>query len=312
MSACPLCGASGARDVEQLTGDQLRALWRTLGWEFSAEAWGRVTPEFVVGLDRCVDCGFEFFDPSLAGNESFYRELEREDYFVQNRPEFQRTLSFARHKGLKKALDVGCGSGIFLDMARAAGCKTWGLELNRAAADKARSKGHQVLDCTLDDVSKEQVGELMDLVTFFQVLEHVAEPAQVLRKAASLLKPGGCIAVAVPAAEGVLRLVPWDPHQWPPHHITRWRLKDFGKLARVAGVSLLESGGDQLLGSDIFYFWKLRQRLASVMGQPGKGAASLARLVSLLYRKTGMKWFFPRRGISIYAFFQLHPASGGT
>src|SRR6267143_6462197 len=102
MSACPLCGVSGAREVEHLTGSQLRELWRALGWEFSPPAWGEITPEFVVTLHRCAACGFEFFDPSLAGNETFYRELERADYFVENRPEFQRTLSFARRRDLRR------------------------------------------------------------------------------------------------------------------------------------------------------------------------------------------------------------------
>ena len=300
---CPLCTATGAREVERLTGDQLRALWRALGWEFSAAAWGEISPEFVVVLRRCGECEFEFFDPSLAGSERFYRELERTEYFVENRPEFRRTLSFARRRKLTKVLDVGCGSGIFLDMARAAGCETWGLELNGAAAEKARAKGHRIFNSTLPETSHEWFGDGLDLVTFFQVLEHVAEPARLLRQAATLLKAGGCLAVAVPAAEGVLRLVPWDPHQWPPHHITRWRLKDFGEVARSADVSLIESGGDPLLGSEMSYFWELHERLAPVIGRRGRGGGGVVRLISFIYRKTGMKWLAPRRGSSVYAFF---------
>ena len=311
MLACPLCGTAGARQSGQLTGAQLRLLWRELGWEFSAEAWGQITPEFLVTLHRCARCGFEFFNPSLTGNETFYRELERADYFVENRPEFGRTLRFAQRRSVKTVLDVGCGSGIFLDQARAADFQTWGLELNGAAAEKAEAKGHRISNCALEEISREQFDDGLNLVTIFQVLEHVGNPVRLLQKAATLLKPGGCIAVAVPAAEGVLRLVPWDPHQWPPHHVTRWRLKDFEQLATAAGVNLIESGGDQLLASEILYYWKLRQRLGSAMGAPKKGGDSLVRLVSLLYRKAGMKWFFPRSGISIYAFFQLPAVSRG-
>ena len=300
---CPLCSSLQAHDSEQLTGAQLRALWRALGWEFSPAAWGAITPEFLVTLWKCEACGFEFFDPTLAGNETFYRELERAEYFVENRPEFQRTLGFARRRGLARVLDVGCGSGIFLDLARAAGCETWGLELNGAAAEKARAKGHRVSNCRLAETPRESFGNGLDLVTFFQVLEHVSEPAQMLRQAAAVLKLGGCVAVAVPAADGVLRLAPSDPHQWPPHHLSRWRLKDFQQLATVSGLTLVESGGDHLLGSEILYFRELQQRLAPILGQAAKGVG-LIRLLTLFYRKTGMKWLFPRRGMSIYAYFE--------
>lgn len=303
-SACPLCGNSQARSIEHLTGAQLRSLWRALGWEFSPAAWGPIAAESVVTLHQCAACGFQFFAPTLAGNETFYRELERADYFVENRPEFQRTLRLARSRGLTRILDVGCGSGIFLDLARAAGCETWGLELNGAAAEKARTKGHKVTNTLLDEARPEQFDDRLDLVTVFQVLEHVAEPAQLLRKAATLLKPGGCVAIAVPAANGVLRLAPSDPHQWPPHHLSRWRLQDFQQLAHASGLTLIESGGDQLLGSEILYFSNLEQRLAPILGKQQKHGNALIRMFSLLYRKTGMKWIFPRRGMSIYAYFQ--------
>src|SRR6185369_28762 len=116
-------------------------------------------------------------------------------------------------------------------------------------------------------------------------------------------KPGGCVAVAVPAADGVLRLAPSDPHQWPPHHLSRWRLKDFQQLATATGLTILESGGDHLLGSEILYFGELQHRLAPTLGQAPKGGG-LIRLLTLFYRKTGMKWLLPRRGMSIYAYFQ--------
>jgi SAM-dependent methyltransferase len=274
-----------------------------MGREFTAPAWGKIGPDSVIELRRCQHCGFEFFDPSLAGNEIFYRELEHAEYFVENRPEFARTLDFARERGLKRILDVGCGSGIFLDLARAAGAETFGLELNRAAADKAQTKGHKVFNQLLGELPPDANG--FDLITFFQVLEHVPEPVTLMREAAARLRPGGFIAVAVPSADGVFRLVPRDPHQWPPHHMSRWRLRDFQLLARTTGLELIESGGDNLLGSEINHFWNVHNQLAPAVGKPKRaGSPAIVSLLSFLYRKTGMKFLFPHWGSSIYACFK--------
>jgi SAM-dependent methyltransferase len=151
----------------------------------------------------------------------------------------------------------------------------------------------------------EQTRAGFDLITFFQVVEHLPDPVTTLKQATALLNPGGYISVAVPSADGVYRLVPWDPHQWPPHHISRWHLKDFGQLARAVPLRLVESGGDILVGSQLEYFWNLHNRLAPALGEPPRwGRETLPAVISFLYRKTGMKFVFPKWGCSIYACFQ--------
>lgn len=302
---CNLCGGGRCRVAERLTGSELRALWKELGHEFNPDAWSGISREFVVEMHQCETCGFTFFDPTLAGNECFYQELEHPQYFCPSRPEFSRTLEFASRRGLSRVLDVGCGSGAFLDLAKQAGMETFGLELNSVAAEKARSKGHQVFEKLLDQLASEGVAKPFTLITFFQVLEHVRDPVQMVREAAMLLKPSGIISVAVPSDEGAFRLTPWDPHQWPPHHLSRWRVTDLTQLSRAAGLTIVNAGRDILLGSEIEYRWKLQQRLASVLGKrPLAGGGWLPRLAAFVYRKTGMKFVCPHWGSSIYAYLQ--------
>jgi SAM-dependent methyltransferase len=303
IPACLLCGHARTVPTEEFRGRELKALWAGLGRQFSEAAWGRITDNYAVVLHRCVSCGFSFFDPCLAGSEAFYRELEHADYFAPSRPEFARTLAFAQGRGLKRVLDVGCGSGSFLDLARAAGCETSGLELNAAAAKKARAKGHRVFDRLLHQLDPAETGGF-DLITLFQVLEHVGDPAGLVQQAAGLIHPGGCVSIAVPSAEGVYRLAPSDPHQWPPHHMSRWRRADFRQLARATSLKLLESGGDILLGSAIEQLWRLQDQMAAALGQTPRLGGRWPGLVSSVYRKTGMKWLFPHWGNSIYAYLQ--------
>jgi len=276
-----------------------------MGIEFHPEAWGEISEDYFVELQQCRGCGFQFFDPALAGNEIFYQQLARPGYFSPTRPEFERTLKFARSLRASRVLDVGCGSGDFLELAQRKGLRTFGLELNRVAAEKARARGHVIFSEMLHELDLEKVGGGFDLVTLFQVLEHVTDPAAVLKQARSLLNPSGRISIAVPSSEGICRLSRWEPAQWPPHHVTWWRLRDFKRLAETVGMELVESGSDVLLGAEIVERWKLHNRMARVLGRPGLwGGDWLPALFGLGYRKAGIKFLFPRKGTSIYAYFK--------
>jgi SAM-dependent methyltransferase len=305
IPACLLCASSGTEAVEALTGRQLRALWKELGFTFSSAAWGSINEDFCVRRHGCRNCGFSFFDPALAGNATFYRELEHPDYFSATRDEFARTLKFARQRSLTRVLDVGCGSGAFLDLARQAGCQTFGVELNPSAAASSRAKGHTVFDRLLQDLHKDDFGGALDLITFFQVVEHVPDPVGLLKDSVHFLNPGGYIAVAVPSSEGLGRLSRCDPHQWPPHHISWWRQADFRQLARASQLALVQTGQDRLFGSGIEHQWRLNNRLAPLVGKDRLwGGHALPGLLNFVYRMTGMKFLFRGKGTSLYAFFQ--------
>jgi SAM-dependent methyltransferase len=303
--ACPLCASHLLGQIEQLTGEQIRSLWKVLGFQFSELSLSRIPTDFFVILHKCRQCGFEFFDPSLAGGETFYKEVDREGYYCPTRPEFARTINFATKNNLKRILDVGCGSGAFLDLAKQAGREAYGIELNKTAAQKARAKGHDVFEDLLHDLDLTKTGGAFDLITLFQVLEHVPNPAQIMKEAAALLNPGGYIAIAVPSAEGIYRLIPYDPHQWPPHHVSRWRIADVRRLAETANMKLTESGGDVLLGAQIEQVLDLHNRFAPVVGCPKRPFGKLLpKMISFVYRKTGLKYIFPKWGSSIYGYFQ--------
>ncbi len=303
--ACLLCKNAKLDCVDSLTGRQIRLLLQAFGREFPPEALVGINPDSKIVLWRCVDCGFEFFDPVLAGNSLFYQCLESAAYYSPNRPEFKRTLRFAGQMRLANVLDVGCGAGDFLDLARAGVLKTFGLELNPTAAEKARRKGHVIFDQLLHQLPVDVQPGGFDLITLFQVLEHVPDPVGILNAAAARLRPGGYISLAVPSKAGSYRFIPWDPAQWPPHHISRWCLPDFKTLARQTNLRLIGSGGDLLLGSWLKQTLHLRHQLAAVLEQrPIPKPSTWPGLASWIYRKCGIKYIAPRWGNSIYAYFQ--------
>jgi SAM-dependent methyltransferase len=283
---------------------ELRRLWGGFGFSVPPEAWGPLTPDRSVELYQCEKCGFEFFDPALGGSEEFYRALERPGYYSPDRIEFGDAVKFARRQGLNRILDVGCGDGAFLDMAVSAGLHVTGLELNRAAAAKATAKGHRILPMLLHELRAEDIAGGFDLITLFQVVEHLADPKAAITAAKASLTRGGCIAVAVPSSEGINRLAPKSPYDWPPHHVSRWRKRDLHTLAEQCGMRVVYEPNFPLFGSDIEHVWSMREAAAAALaGRVSRPAPTALRLATLIYRKLGMKYVFRRSGITIGAYF---------
>lgn len=302
---CLLCGDDRLSEVMSLSGRQISQLWNASGVAMPNDALGVIQESSRIRLFRCEGCGFRFFDPALAGKEIFYRQLESATYFSDCRPEFVRTLQFAKGRRAKAVLDVGCGTGAFLDMARQNGMVTHGLELNKAAAKNAEAKGHIVFNELLSELNPGTFNERFDLITLFQVLEHVPDPVQMMHQAAKLLRPGGCVSVAVPNARGLPALSELQPQQWPPHHVTHWRKQDLQMLAKVSGLKLIRLENDVLLGRDLEYVWLRQRQLARAIGDDSaeRKGILLPKVVSVLYRKLGFKFFFPRLGSSIQGYF---------
>jgi len=96
-----------------------------------------------------------------------------------------------------KILDIGCGGGFFLNMAREAGYSPFGLERSKAACDfAAETLGLQVFWGTLQEARFPEAS--FDIVTILNVLEHVEDPHDTLLLVNRLLRPEGLLVVTVP------------------------------------------------------------------------------------------------------------------
>ena len=95
-----------------------------------------------------------------------------------------------------RVLDVGCGSGAFLELLRSLGWIVAGVEPDPPAREAAASRGIQVA-ATLEEIA-DRPG--FDFVTMSHVLEHVPDPIAFLTSASELLKEGGRLLVVTPNA----------------------------------------------------------------------------------------------------------------
>lgn len=120
-----------------------------------------------------------------------------------NRLTFEERLNAIEAKLGRKGrlLDVGCALGDFVEVARENGWDAEGVEISAFAAAEARSKGLRVYTGTLEDQRLESGS--YDVITLYDVIEHLTDPIATLREAKRLLAPGGVLHMVTPNVGGL-------------------------------------------------------------------------------------------------------------
>lgn len=103
-----------------------------------------------------------------------------------------------------KVLEIGCGTGEFLDHALRAGYDVYGMDTSPEAVREAgRLAGDERVFCGLLEDLPPDLGSF-DLIAGFHVLEHVPDPVAFAREVLELLAPGGLLYLCVPNARGLV------------------------------------------------------------------------------------------------------------
>jgi 2-polyprenyl-3-methyl-5-hydroxy-6-metoxy-1,4-benzoquinol methylase len=136
-------------------------------------------------------------------------------------------------------LDVGCGTGVGLQIGKLRGAQAEGLEVDESVVRKVRARG---LTCHLGalDNCPALAGRQYDRVILDQVLEHIEDPVGALRRCLALLKPNGSIVVAAPHLNGLLRSV--YGRRWlswhAPYHVNHFSRRALEKAAALASLAV--------------------------------------------------------------------------
>ena len=231
--ACNLCG-----------GVEHRQLFRKRGFD----------------LVRCAECGLAFVaNPPVGGALTGLYSADA-DYHASlldpATPVFAAMRRVARQhlamlqrsvrspQGLR-LLDIGCSSGLFLDAARAAGFAVEGAELSRDTAAFAHT--HFGLDVHAGDWRDAGYADgSFDVVTLFDVVEHLPDPLGELAAIRRLLKPGGLLLQSTPNIDGLFprlsyrlaTVLDYWPHPEPPHHLFQFSHRTLGELTERAGYEV--------------------------------------------------------------------------
>jgi len=153
-------------------------------------------------LVSCKTCGLVYVNPRLVrvsglGTYSIEEEMA---YFEGTRESRHRAfgevisqLPLWLGRGPKSLLDIGCGDGTLLEIARSTGIESVGTEISESLVELVRTHlGEQaILSVNLEDLPESS----FDVVTMINVIEHVDNPAEFLKTTARLLKIDGILLV---------------------------------------------------------------------------------------------------------------------
>lgn len=262
VSACPLCGSGESDYFDQGKDSLLTEINRYLPND---------EPEFYADhlneRRKCSKCSLVFLSPRPT-SESLSLIYSRWYEFAYNRVmkdplhvnERRREFKNYHLKLLKKAcssrgrlLDVGCGSGIFLALAKTEGWSVSGIELDSVAAGWAKDveKISDIRQGVLSETLKE--GELFDVITVFDYLEHTTSPGIDLSILAKHLAPGGTLMIRVPNSNGLQ--AKWMKQNWLaiiPTHLSYFSEDVISKAIEMNGLDVVHiSAGNYRTELDI-------------------------------------------------------------
>jgi 2-polyprenyl-3-methyl-5-hydroxy-6-metoxy-1,4-benzoquinol methylase len=193
------CNLCGARDATLLYPSTLTsASPNAADFRCTSSAYG-VHPPIV----RCNVCGLVYANPrwdsslvsesySVVEDPTYVEEREgRVLTFSRNLAPFENLI--ASNSPTRRLLDVGCHIGVMIELAQARGWDAWGVEPSVWASEQARARGLHVVTGTLADAPIPE--NYFDVVTMWDVIEHLTDPAAEIRHVHRVLKPGGIFAI---------------------------------------------------------------------------------------------------------------------
>jgi SAM-dependent methyltransferase len=202
---------------------------------------------------RCESCRHLFVWPVPGGTLQIYttdyfsgasQGFGYVDYDRDKQPmafTFDRYLDILRRLSPngKVLLDVGAATGFFLDLARKRDWRVFGVEPSDYAASIGREKGIQIETGVLGE--SHFPPNSFDVVTLWDVIEHLPEPRTALASIHAVLKPGGILAINTPDSGSLLAKtlgLKWHLVV-PPEHINLFHRKSLSELLQSSGFEVL-------------------------------------------------------------------------
>lgn len=209
---------------------------------------------------KCLNCGLVYTNPQPTLNKigTHYQETYYRDWIDK---QMERRIQMWKKRlkdvqGFKSSghiLDVGCGIGTFLNLAKEFGYAVKGTEISEFGSKYVKEK--LGIDVFKGDVKEARfLSNHFDIVTLWHTLEHVPDPSSLLKEIHRILKTDGLLVIAVPnvhnsitkflyflARRRKLKLFSIDAKEW---HFYHFSIRTLSSLLKKTGFDIIKNEMD--------------------------------------------------------------------
>ncbi len=186
-------------------------------------------------LIKCNSCGLIFCEPIPTHQElnEYYKTYAYENNYyspITKQRYIELLNSFEPYRKTNRILDVGCGNGFFLEVAREKGWEVFGTEYSEKAIELLKDKNITSFKGELNPNDFDNA--YFDIVTSFEVIEHINNPHEEIVKFNYLLRKGGVLYITTPNFNSISRNLlkeKWNIINFP-EHLTYYTVKTLSNL----------------------------------------------------------------------------------
>jgi 2-polyprenyl-3-methyl-5-hydroxy-6-metoxy-1,4-benzoquinol methylase len=215
--------------------------------------------KYSFSFSKCDHCNTIYMNPRPTPEimNSYYRNSENYKYWATyifpaseairrekiHIPRFSRVVELCDKFSISKGtlLEIGPGFGTFCSVAQSAGIfeQVIAIEPTPEMAQACRIKGIKVIEKKIEEV-KDEV-KTADVIVSFEVIEHLFDPSEFLKKSASIMKPGCIIVLSCPNGEGFdMSILNELSGSVDPEHVNLFNPKSLTALVENAGFEVLD------------------------------------------------------------------------
>lgn len=185
-------------------------------------------------LVKCIDCSLVFtskipFINELSNHYGNYPRYTSLSPITEKR--YNELLDiFEKYRSTNNLMDLGCSNGLFLECAKKRGWNVYGTEYDPKCIEEGKSRGITIFKS--DQLPSELFEMKFDVITSFEVIEHINNPNGEMGFINKLLRTGGITYITTPNFNSVSRFFlhsNWNVIEYP-EHLTYYTYKTLNKL----------------------------------------------------------------------------------
>lgn len=216
---CGICGATGTLDLREYYGEYM--------------------------LYNCSTCDVEFWSPMKNPGPSYYTTVSNQNIGPFTKIEIDKNHRWVLNNlPLKKGdlLDIGCGIGIFVNATTQVGFQATGIDFVSEFINIGKKiyPNIELKNMALEEFHNTHSDTQFDVITCFEVLEHLDRPSGFLDLVRNMLHQGGYFALSTPNRERYRWQQIHEPWDFPPHHLTRWNQSSLIRFLKFHGFKVVK------------------------------------------------------------------------